>query len=288
MDEHEALDLIANGLGEEVGDDCAVVPFGGTKAVLTTDMLHEKTDFPDGITDYVIGWRSVAVSLSDVASMGACPVAVVLAYGAPEFEDSVEDFVSGAREASEKYGTEYVGGDLDRHDEPTVVSTALGKTDDPVGRDGAETGEVVAVTGELGQTAVGLTESESGNTERTNDLFAFEPRVSEGLALAPHATAMTDLSDGIAVGLHNLADASEVGFEINRDEIPTVEGASQNDIFVGEDYELLFTLPRKAIEEAHEAVPEAGKGITVLGKAVEKERGITMDDEPLGMRGYEH
>lgn len=288
MDEREALGVLADRLGEKVGDDCAVVPFGGTEAVLTTDMLHDTTDFPDGTTDYVVGWRSVAVSLSDVASMGACPVAVVVAYGAPEFQDPLEDFVSGAKDVSEICDTEYVGGDLDRHDERTAVSTVLGKTDEPVGRDGAEEGDLVGVTGELGRTAVALTEFESGDTDRGNELFAFEPRVPEGLALAPHSTAMTDLSDGIAVGLHNLADASGVGFEVERDEIPTVEGADEGDIFVGEDYELLFTVPEDAVEEAHDRAAETGTGITVVGEAVESRKGVTIDGENLGRRGYEH
>lgn len=287
MDETEALALVADRLGEAVGDDCAVVSFGGTNAVLTTDMLHDMTDFPDGITDRVVGWRSVAVSLSDVASMGARPVAVVVAYGAPDF-DALEEFVDGARDVCETCGAEYVGGDLDRHDERTVVSTVLGEGDEPVRRSGAGEGDVVAVTGKLGRTAVALREFDAGNTERANELFAFEPRVPEGVALAPHATAMTDLSDGIAVGLHNLAEASGVGFEVERDALPLVEGARDDDIFVGEDYELLVTLPRDAVDEASDEVEAEGTSLTVVGEVVEENEGIMLDGEVVGRRGYEH
>jgi len=286
MDETEALALVASSLNDEyVGDDCAAVPFGDTNAVLTTDMLHETTDFPDGTTDRVVGWRSVAVSLSDLASSGAHPIAVVVAYGAPEFDDSLEGSVSGAREVCETCSAEYVGGDLDRHDERTVVSTALGRTDEPVGRDGADAGNVVAVTGELGRTAVALRKFENGNVERANRLFAFEPRTEEGVGLAPYTTAMTDLSDGITVGLHNLAEASVVGFDVERDELPLHKDADKEDVFVGEDYELLCTLPPETVEEARDAVGETG--LTVVGECVRRE-GVRMDGEPLERRGYEH
>jgi thiamine-monophosphate kinase len=285
MDEFDALARLSEVLG--VGDDCAMV---GTpdddSLLLTTDMLHETTDFPDGVTSYTVGWRTAAVSLSDVGGSGGRALAVVAVYGAPDFE-GVETFVEGARDACESVGAEYVGGDLDGHDERTVVSTALGATDEPVGREGARPDDVVAVTGALGRTAVGLREFERGNADRANELFRFEPRVPEGDSLSRYATAMTDLSDGVAVGLHNLADASDVGFELERDTLPTLDETRDDDIFVGEDYELLFTLPSDSVEEARDVVGETG--LTVVGEAVERQDAkVTMDGEPLGRRGYEH
>jgi thiamine-monophosphate kinase len=285
MDEFDALARLSEVLG--VGDDCATVKTpDDDNLLLTTDMLHETTDFPDGVTSYTVGWRTAAVSLSDVGGSGGRALAVVAVYGAPDFE-GVETFVEGARDACESVGAEYVGGDLDGHDERTVVSTALGATDEPVGRDGACLGDAVAVTGALGRTAVALREFERGNTDRANELFRFEPRVPEGDAVSRYATAMTDLSDGIAVGLHNLAEASEVSFEVERDTLPTLTDARDGDIFVGEDYELLLTLQPEEVEEARDAVGETG--LTVVGEAVERQdTNVTMDGEPLRRRGYEH
>ena len=285
MDEFDALARLSEVLG--VGDDCAALDTPEeAKILLTIDMLHETTDFPDGVTSYTVGWRTAAVSLSDVGGSGGRALAVVAVYGAPDFED-VEAFVRGARDACEAVGAEYVGGDLDGHDERTVVSTALGAADEPVGRDGARPGDAVAVTGALGRTAVALREFDGGNIERANELFAFEPRVAEGDSLGGYATAMTDLSDGIAVGLHNLAEASEVSFEVERDTLPTLTDARDDDIFVGEDYELLFTLPPERVEEARNAVGETG--LKVVGETVEnQDANVRMDGETLGRRGYEH
>ncbi|MGK2230552.1 MAG: thiamine-monophosphate kinase, partial [Methanobacteriota archaeon] len=98
-----------------------------------------------------------------------------------------------------------------------------------------------------------------------------------------YATAMTDISDGVAVGAHNIADASGVGIALDG-ALPLVDGAREDDVYVGEDYELLFTLPREAVDEAREAVGETG--ITVVGEVVED--GVRLDGEPLRRRGYEH
>jgi thiamine-monophosphate kinase len=287
MDEFDALARLSEVLG--VGDDCATVGApDDSNLLLTTDMLHETTDFPDGVTSYTVGWRTAAVSLSDVGGSGGRALAVVAVYGAPDFED-VEAFVRGACDACEAVGAEYVGGDLDGHDERTVVSTALGAADEPVGRDGARPGDAVAVTGALGRTAVALREFEDGNIERANELFAFEPRVAEGDSLSRYATAMTDLSDGIAVGLHNLADASCVSFDVERDALPTLDGMRDDDLYVGEDYELLFTLPQDEADTARDALEEAGTDMALIGEAVEsKDTNVTMDGEPLRRRGYEH
>ncbi len=281
MEEFDVLARLADELG--VGDDCAALETPDeANLLLTTDMLHDATDFPDGTTPRTVGWRAAAVSLSDLAASGGRALAVVAAYGAPDF-GNLDGFVRGAREACGSVGAEYVGGDLDGHDELTVVTTAVGAADDPVTRSGASVGDAVAVTGALGRTAVGLREFERGNVERGNELFVFPPRVDDGVALAPHATAMTDLSDGVAVGLHNLADGSGVGFRVESDALPLLDGARDDDVFVGEDFELLLTVPPESVEAARDATETP---LTVIGEAVEE--GVSMDGEALERRGYEH
>src|SRR6056297_1375750 len=125
MDEQTALGLIGARLGA-AGDDCAVVD----GQVITTDMLHERTDFPAGTTRYTAGWRAVGASLSDVAAMGATATAAVAVYASPTFDEAeLEAFVDGATAVCELVDAEYVGGDLDTHDEFTVATTAIGETD---------------------------------------------------------------------------------------------------------------------------------------------------------------
>ncbi len=198
MDERAALADLAD-RRPDAGDDCAVVD----GQVITTDMLHERTDFPAGTSRYTAGWRAVAASLSDVAAMGAEATAAVAAYGAPSFDaDELAAFVDGAQDVCHAVGAEYVGGDLDSHDEFTVASTAIGSAAEPVRRSGASPGDAVCVTGTLGRSAAALKLFDRGDTDRANELFQFEPRVRAGVALRPHATAMMDSSDGLARSLH--------------------------------------------------------------------------------------
>ncbi|WP_267640875.1 thiamine-phosphate kinase [Haloarchaeobius amylolyticus] len=291
MDERAALDLLGGVVGR-AGDDAAVVD----GQVVTTDMLHERTDFPAGTTRYTAGWRAVGASLSDVAAMGAEATAAVAVYAAPEFaEADLLDFVRGAREVCEVVGAEYVGGDLDSHSEFTVATTALGTTDDPVPRDGATPGDLVCVTGTMGRSAAALRLFEQGATDRANDLFRFEPRVAAGRALTPHATAMMDSSDGLARSLHQLAEASDCGFAVDYADVPVADvvrevAEDETDerelsCFFGEDFELVFTLPEDALEPAREASPTP---ISVIGRVTDADEEITMDGAALPDRGFTH
>lgn len=284
MDERAALGLVGD-LVDAAGDDAAVL--GGT--VVTIDMLHETTDFPAGTTRYTAGWRAVGASLSDVAAMGATATGAVGVYGAPTFDpDDVEAFVRGALDICDRVGAEYVGGDLDGHDEFTVATTALGETDAPITRDGASAGEVVAVTGALGRSAAALDAFEAGETERANELFRFTPRVRAGVALREHASAMMDSSDGLARSLHQLAEASGVGFDVASAAVPIHDALGGEDrsaraTTFGEDFELVCTLPADALTRARAALDVP---LSVVGDVTES--GVTMDGDPLADRGYTH
>jgi thiamine-monophosphate kinase len=292
MDERAALALIADSL-PAAGDDAAVVD----GQVLTTDMLHETTDFPGGTTRYTAGWRAVAASLSDVAAMGAAATAAVAVYGAPDFHaGDLRDFLRGAREVCEAVDAEYVGGDLDGHDEFTVATTALGRLGEagPVRRGGAQVGDALCVTGELGRSAAALRLFES-DPERANDLFRFTPRVAAGRALAPRATAMMDSSDGLARSCHQLAAASDCGIALDGDALPAHDAvaavatdaadARELTAFFGEDFELVVTVPKRALGAARDACPVP---LTRVGTVVEAEAGLTIDGETLPDRGYTH
>jgi thiamine-monophosphate kinase len=295
MDERTALRMLADAL-PAAGDDAAIVE----DLVVTTDMLHETTDFPPGTTRYTAGWRAVGASLSDVAAMGVPAAAAVAAYAAPAFDpDELGEFVRGAREVSTRIGAEYVGGDLDTHEEFTVATTAIGRRSDhdPVRRSGATPGDVVCVTGALGRSAAGLRAFEAGDTARGNDLFRFTPRVAAGERLAPYATAMMDSSDGLARSLHQLAEASGCGFDIDAEPVPLTDDltslveqseAWELGVHFGEDFELVCTLPRARVEEATAALADVDTTLTVVGAAVDADGGVTVDGDPLPDRGYTH
>lgn len=293
MDEKEALKWLADRM--PVGDDCYVMDWGESHLLLTTDMLHQTTDFPPGTTGYTIGWRSVAVSLSDIAAMGGEPKALVIAYGTPQFDlNQLEEFIEGAEAVCDKYGARIVGGDLDSHEEMTVVTSALGEVRTPATRKGAKPGELVAVTGDLGRTAAALELFDTGQDERANELFQFDPRVERGKKLASLASSMMDISDGLARSLHQLAEINDVGFRVTADKIPytpvldelTSSGEEKETLglFTGEDFELLFTAPEK-----HE-FDLAKFGATVIGKVTEEGVDIVRGREVSSLEdeGYVH
>jgi len=278
MDERAALARIAD-LVPAAGDDAAVLG----ESVVTIDMLHDRTDFPAGTTRYTQGWRAVGASLSDVAAMGATATGAVAVYGAPTFDPTdLEAFVRGASDVCDRVGAEYVGGDLDDTDEFTTATTALGETATPVHRSGAQPGDVVCVTGELGRSAAALDAFESGDAERGNELFQFTPRVAAGRALGPHATAMMDSSDGLARSLHQLAEASDCGFSVERGRIPVFDGVDfDTGTTFGEDFELVCTLPPEAVDDV-----ETDVSLSVIGEVTESR--ILLDGDPLADEGYTH
>ncbi|MBT8508231.1 thiamine-monophosphate kinase [Methanomicrobiaceae archaeon CYW5] len=284
MDDRDLVKVVAEVIGaDRTADDCAIIPFGDEVLVLTTDMLHETTDFPAGMTDYERGWMAAAVTLSDVASMGAAPVALVLAAGLDRPE-RLRGITTGANDCCTTYGCRLAGGDVDAHDECTLVSTGLGRVaaDRVVRRTGAVPGDVVGVVGACGCAQAGL----DGSPDHWKALVMPRPRVREGQALGEGgATAMMDISDGLALSLHDLAAASGVGIEVAMPAVPLPEGvkepaASRYALYGGGDFGLLFTCPA-------ECWPLEGVDSVIIGRVVAGE-GVRLDGRPLPARGYAH
>jgi len=297
-------------------DDCAVIDIGGSGLlVATTDMLHRKADFPSGMTPYQIGWMSIAVNLSDIAAMGATPVGIMTALGLPlDVEvEFVKELVIGMSACARRYGTKIIGGDVDRHDELTIVGSALGVVDavELVTRKGARPGDLVCVTGETGTAGAALEALQQGrdvDPEVLEKFYMPVPRIAEGMALAGSLclTSMMDISDGMALSLHDLAAASGVGFHIRASDIPvhrSVRGMAhfgdkviENNVaedkifewslYTGGDFELLFTLNTECLEKAGKVAQ-----FTVIGEVTT--RGITIehdghieDVEPRGFQQF--
>ncbi|AEH60162.1 thiamine-monophosphate kinase [Methanosalsum zhilinae DSM 4017] len=273
-------------------DDCAVLSAGdGECIVVTTDMLHRTTDFPQQMSGWQIGWMSAAVNLSDIAAMGANPCGILAAIGLQSDCDVgfVEEIARGLHACAASCGTSVIGGDIDTHDELTITGTAVGKVSEDrlLTRKGAKPGDMVCVTGYAGSAGAALYALEN-NIETSESLLKklFEPipRVRESLSLADSGavTSMMDTSDGIAISLYDLADASDVGFIIYEDRLPLQDDLKQliheperlldYSLYSGGDFELLFTLSPEKVSDATKTCD-----FTIIGKVAEKDMGITLE-----------
>jgi len=140
---------------DAVLDDCAVLRVGDRFLVASTDMLHASTDFPNGMTDWQVGWMSVAVTLSDIAAMGAEPADILLAVGLDD-PSRLRKILEGAKSCCETYVARFAGGDLDSHRELTLVSSGIGLSLNPVRRAGSNPGEVIGIVGIPGRAQAAL------------------------------------------------------------------------------------------------------------------------------------
>jgi len=268
---------------EKCLDDCAEVACGDQVMVVTTDMLHRTTDFVAGMSDWQIGWMSAAVTLSDIASMGAAPKYLLIAVGLDTWQN-LAGIMQGAKDCCITFGAEIIGGDIDRHGELTVVTTGLGLVDkrQVVRRIGAHQGDLVCITGTPGQAQAYL----DGFPQFEKALFEPQPRVREGQHLGrAGVSAMMDDSDGIALSLYDLVSVNECGFSLDSAKLPLPAGipalqARELALYGGGDYELIFTLPPKR----H---PVKGVSYTVIGKTI-SEKVVLIDGIPVEKRGYQH
>ena len=284
MDDRELLRVVSDIVGRKnTMDDCAEVPCGDRIMVLTTDMLHRTTDFERGMSDWQIGWMSAAVTLSDIASMGADPEYLLIAVGLDDWKN-LAGVMQGSQDCCRKYGAAIIGGDIDHHQELTVVTTGIGIVDRNriVRRTGAQPGDLVCITGIPGQAQAYL----DGYRRHEKALFEPQPRVDEGKRLGRSGvSAMMDDSDGIALSLYDLLRVNECGFSLDSTKLPIpagipVQQARELALYGGGDYELIFTLP----PQRH---PVYGVSYTVIGTTI-KEKTITIDGRLVEKRGYQH
>lgn len=243
---------------EGIGDDCAVLPIGGGESlVFTTDMLCEGVHFlRDAATPAELGGKSLAVNLSDVASMGAKPVATLLSLSLPPdaIGPWIEGFMLGYRDLSARYGTALVGGDTTASKGGITISvTAIGRVKDAhiKRRSDARTGDVIFVGGPLGESGAGLRDLLAGHydTPQAHTHHNPVPQVEQGIWLGTRTEvhAMMDISDGIASDLRHIMSRSNVGAEIDLERIPTSVDL-ETALCGGEDYKLLFTVDSAAAE----------------------------------------
>jgi thiamine-monophosphate kinase len=231
---------------EWIGDDAAVLDWG---LLLATDTLVEDVHFSLAWCDAAdVGWKALAVNLSDIAAMGGTPRAAVAALVVPASRPGLADgIIDGVAAAATAFGCPLVGGDTASGPVVMVSIAVLGACSPagPVLRRGARVGDAVFVTGPLGAAAAALGALRLGRDpapELAQRLHRPSPCLDQGLAaVSAGATAMIDLSDGLATDLGHLCDASQVGVRIDAAAVPLAPGATFNDALAGDDYELCFT-----------------------------------------------
>jgi thiamine-monophosphate kinase len=288
-----------------VGDDAAVVAPGTGELVLTIDALVEGTHFDRRLTSARdLGFKAVAVNVSDIAAMGASPRFGLCGLTlAPDVDAAwTMELFGGMREACDEHALTLVGGNLASGRDITVVVTITGEVaaGRAVTRSGAQPGDAVVVTGTLGASAAGLRLSQQRGAWDERELAAirrhFRPiaRVGEGGLLAAHgATAMIDVSDGLALDLTRLAWASSVGARLVLADVPVDRAATlQEALGGGEDYELLATLPGESATVVETDLKETfGVSLTRIGVIIDEGLVAVEDDgteRPLEPMGWDH
>jgi thiamine-monophosphate kinase len=274
-----------------IGDDAAVlaVPAGQELAV-AIDTLVEGVHFPRGTAAVDIGWKALAVNLSDLAAMGASPAWALLALTLPDADAAfVEGFAEGFAKLAQSHRLALVGGDTTRG--PLCISVAVHGFVPPgkaLIRAGARVGDAVLVTGTLGDAAAGLhalqhplsdDDGRSGLRDYLIERLNLPtPRLSAGAALRGQANACIDISDGLLADLNHICVASGVGAEIDAALLPRSSAlmalydeasALQFALSGGDDYELCFSVPAQRVADVQTDLSRLGCGVTRIGRIVE-------------------
>ncbi len=312
-----------------IGDDCAVLALPGASEhlIVTTDLLIEHIHFElSHQSPQQLGAKAVTVNLSDLAASGAQPLGALVAIAVPSHCDGrfIEQLYGGMEEVAQEAGTSIVGGDSSRSTSGLILNLTLLGAAPPeavVLRSGAQEGDLLFVTGALGDAAAGLEiltrvgEGERSAAAGAQSDAAAElcrrfrlptARLAEGQWLGRQgvASAMLDLSDGLSTDLHRLCEASHVGARLEIEALPLSEALQKAGEFLqhegeryslhgGEDYELLFSVPPHHRPALLQSWPFATTRLTQIGMLVAREAGVVVVTEsneaiPLIAGGYDH
>jgi thiamine-monophosphate kinase len=292
------------GAGE---DDAAVVNAHGKLVVLKSDMVIESSHFPKTIGGYYVGRKVTIANLSDIAAMGAEPLAFLASFGLPENYnvEKVDEIVKGINETCKEYKTPFVGGDTKKTKELVISGAAFGvvEKDEVLRRKNAKPGDVVAVTGSIGNAVLGLEILLRKVGGRKNKKFvdAFlmpKARIKEGGVIAKSrvGAAAMDISDGFLYTACEIAKISGVRIDLEREKIPISKdairlcgeiGMSYNQLLNGgEDYELLVTIEKSKFEEIKSKIEKIGGRLIEIGRA-RNGHGVRLDGKAVEARGYD-
>lgn len=275
-----------------IGDDAAIIKTSRNKhTVATIDTLIEDVHFSMKYYSYYdLGWKTLAVNLSDIAAMGGVPKYALVSLGIPSHVDSknIDEFYRGMRYLQKKYSVDIIGGDTVNSRDKIYMTVALLGEVNPrkaLFRKGAKIGDFILATGEFGERGA-----------RAKHLRP-NPRVEEGQIIAQSggATAMMDDSDGLARSIHEICRQSKVGVRIFENKIPIAKNADMKSALnAGEDFELIFTCKKAHAKKIIQNIKrKIGTQVSIIGEIVDKKSGIKIVDEngktkKLEVGGYEH
>ena len=281
-----------------VGDDSALLtPPPHHQLVICADTLVAGRHFPLDTTAHAIGWKSVAVNLSDIAAMGAKPHSILLALSLPQIDhDWLKGFSQGLYDCCDQFGVRLIGGDTTQSPHLTLSVTALGwiETGKSVLRSGAQVNDLVVVSGTIGDAAYGLQHLGHPLQQR---LDYPTPRCELGTMLKGLASSMIDVSDGLAQDLGHILKASNVGAKIDLSRLPIDNALKvlsdqkqwEYALAGGDDYELCFTISMQNYQDFLQLQPNVKT--TIIGKITQQcELTFEKDglDHPLQLNGYQH
>jgi thiamine-monophosphate kinase len=277
---------------QAVGDDCALIDFGGRTLAITCDMLIEGRHFFPGVDAAALGHKALAVNLSDLAAAGATPRCFFLALGLPSADETwLAGFSAGLLALADEHRCELIGGDTTRAPQwrggtgpLTICITAIGEVDGgALSRAGARPGDDLWVSGTLGDAAFAI-EMISGkaSADLLDREFFFErlerpvPRVRLGTELRGIASAALDVSDGLLGDLAHIGERSGVGARVRWPDVPRSDALSRQTVTVqqrcalagGDDYELLFTAPSARREQVLAVAANARVAVSRIGEVV--------------------
>jgi len=295
--EKELVKYIIANSKEITADDTAVTQFSSTNLISTCDMLIQSRHFPENMSYFNMGFKSVTVNVSDLAAMGAEPLGFLLAIAIPkDLElESFKKIIDGVLSACDYYSIPLIGGDTNEASEIIISGTALGLCDEPLMMDNYSIGDVVAVTGDIGLAALGF-ELEDFNNIYVKKALKPLARINEGITLKNSgATSATDITDGLASELYQIKKDS-FGFMIYEELLNISDeykqycknlGLNYLDLIfhVGEDFELLFTMPKEKLKNLDIDYRVIGE---VTGSDVVE---LTLENgfvEKIKNKGYEH
>lgn len=288
----------ANSVDLGVGDDSALLtPPPQKQLVICADTLVAGRHFPIDTDPHAIGWKSVAVNLSDIAAMGATPHSILLALSLPQIDhDWLKAFSQGLYDCCDQFGVNLIGGDTTQSPHLTLSVTALGWVDigQAITRSGAKPGDLICVSGTVGDAAFALQHLGHPLQKR---LDYPTPRCQLGAALKGLAHSMIDISDGLAQDLGHILKASQVGAKLQLENLPisptlqTLDDAQkwQYALAGGDDYELCFTISPQNYEKLLQK--QLDVSISIIG-TIQQQHGLTFEkdgvDHSLQFNGYQH
>ena len=288
----------ANSVDLGVGDDSALLtPPPQQQLVICADTSVAGRHFPLDTHPHAIGWKSVAVNLSDIAAMGAKPHSILLALSLPQIDHHwLKNFSQGLYDCCDQFGVSLIGGDTTQSPHLTITVTALGwiETGQAVTRAGAQVGDLICVSGTVGDAAFALQHMGHPLQKR---LDYPTPRCQLGQQLKGLASSMIDVSDGLAQDLGHILKASGVGAVLQLDQLPVSSDIAKLEqekkwqlaLAGGDDYELCFTISPQNYHLL--AQQKLDVNLTIIGQ-ITKNLGLTFFqngvDYSIQFHGYQH